>query len=174
MEKLGSHWVDFHEIWYLSIFQRSVKKLQVSSKSDKNNGYFTWRSIYIFEIISHSFFCRMRNVSDKSCRENQTHILCSTTFFSKIVPFMRQCVKTVEPDRPQMTIWCTRIACWISKATDMFWEYVILIAFPLQQYWVNAPQCYIIHSLLIFFKIVLAKTGTVHIEFPSTAFHSRA
>jgi len=24
----------------------------------------------------------------------------------------------VDPDRPQMTIWRKRIACWIPKATD--------------------------------------------------------
>jgi hypothetical protein len=32
-----------------------------------------------------------------------------------------------------MTIWCIRIACWIPKATNTLSEYVILIAFPLQQ-----------------------------------------
>jgi hypothetical protein len=32
-----------------------------------------------------------------------------------------------------MTIWCTRVACWIPKATDKHSEYVILIAFALQQ-----------------------------------------
>jgi len=37
----------------------------------------------------------------------------------------------VEPGRPQMTVWRKRIACWIPKAT----EYVILIAFLLQQWW---------------------------------------
>jgi len=31
----------------------------------------------------------MGNVSDKSCIENQTHTLCSITFFPKIVPFLR-------------------------------------------------------------------------------------
>jgi len=36
--------------------------------------------------------------------------------------------------RPQMTIWCMRIACWIPKATNRFLEYVILIAFPLQHW----------------------------------------
>jgi len=36
MEKLGSHWTDFHEIWYLSIFQKSAEQIQVSLKSDKN------------------------------------------------------------------------------------------------------------------------------------------
>jgi hypothetical protein len=32
-----------------------------------------------------------------------------------------------------MTIWRMRIACWIPKATNTHSEYVILIAFPLQQ-----------------------------------------
>ena len=30
--------------------------------------------------------------------------------------------------------WGIRIACWISKATDAHSEYVIFIAFPLQQW----------------------------------------
>jgi hypothetical protein len=38
MEQFGSHWADFHEILYLRIVQKSVKKIQVSLKSDKNNG----------------------------------------------------------------------------------------------------------------------------------------
>ena len=36
----------------------------------------------------------------------------------------------VEPDRPQITIWRMRIACWISKATDSHSEYVTLMEFP--------------------------------------------
>jgi hypothetical protein len=43
MQQVGSHWRDFHEIWYLSIFQKSVEKVRVSLKSEKNNGYFTRR-----------------------------------------------------------------------------------------------------------------------------------
>jgi hypothetical protein len=35
MEKLGSHWTDFHEIFYLSMFRKSVEKIQESLKSDK-------------------------------------------------------------------------------------------------------------------------------------------
>ena len=49
MEQLGSHWTDFNEIWYLRIFRKSVKKIQVSLKSDKNNRYFTWSPIYIYD-----------------------------------------------------------------------------------------------------------------------------
>jgi hypothetical protein len=45
---------------------------------------------YTFLIISRSFLLKTRNVSDKSCRENQiTHFMFLNVFFSKIVPFMR-------------------------------------------------------------------------------------
>jgi hypothetical protein len=37
-------------------------------------------------------------------------------------------------DRPQMIIWRMRISCWINKATKTQSEYVILIAFPPQQW----------------------------------------
>ena len=39
----------------------------------------------------------------------------------------------VEPDRPQMAIGHMRIACWITKATDTYSDYVIKSqAVPLQ------------------------------------------
>jgi hypothetical protein len=40
MEQLGSQWMDFHEILYLSSFRISAEKIQVSLKSDNNNWYF--------------------------------------------------------------------------------------------------------------------------------------
>ena len=33
-----------------------------------------------------------------------------------------------------MAIWRMRVAYWISKATDTHSEYIVLIAFPLQQW----------------------------------------
>jgi len=36
MEQLGSHWKDFHEMWYFSMFRKTVQKIQVPLKSDKN------------------------------------------------------------------------------------------------------------------------------------------
>jgi hypothetical protein len=41
---------------------------------------------------------------------------------------------TAEPDRPQMTMWRMRIACWIPKATNTHSDYVIFIAVLLQQW----------------------------------------
>ena len=45
IEQLRSHWTNFHQIWYLSIFRKSLEKIQVSLKSGKNNGYFWWRHV---------------------------------------------------------------------------------------------------------------------------------
>jgi hypothetical protein len=36
-----------------------------------------------------------------------------------------------------------RFACWVTKATDTHSEYVTLIAFPRNNGYANAPQCYI-------------------------------
>ena len=56
MEKLGFHWRDFHEILYLSIFLKYVECIQALLKSDKNNGYITWRPMYIYDNISLNCF----------------------------------------------------------------------------------------------------------------------
>jgi hypothetical protein len=39
----------------------------------------------------------------------------------------------MKPDRPQMTMWRMPIACWNPKAINTLTEFVMLIAFPLQQ-----------------------------------------
>ena len=36
VEQLVSHRTDFHEIWYLNVFQKSVEKIKDSLKSEKN------------------------------------------------------------------------------------------------------------------------------------------
>jgi len=65
----------------------------------------------------------------------KTHVLRSVTFFF----FENRGVyeitwkNPVQSDRPQMTIWRMRIAYWIPKATNAYSEYVLLIAFTLQQ-----------------------------------------
>jgi len=52
IEQLGPQWVDFHVIRYLSIFLKYFEKIQVLLKSDSNNRYFTWSSMYIYDNIS--------------------------------------------------------------------------------------------------------------------------
>jgi len=61
----------------------------------------------------------------KVVEEIKTHIVCSITFFF----FENRAV--YEQDRPQMTMWRMRIACWITKAADTVSEYLIPVTFPL-------------------------------------------
>jgi hypothetical protein len=60
-----------------------------------------------------------------------TRILCSINFRAV---YEVVCKHMVVSDRPQVTIWRMRIACWVTKATNTHSEYVILIAFPLQRW----------------------------------------
>ena len=86
---------------------------------------------------------RMRYVCDKSCRKNRNAHLKFNNSLPKAVPFMRQRVKiVVETDRPQITIWRLRFACWIPKATNTHSHYVILL-FHCNNRCKNAPQLYV-------------------------------
>jgi hypothetical protein len=49
--------------------------------------------------------------------------------------------------RPQITIWRLRIACLITKATNTHLQYVILIAFPLQQ-WLQERASILLHTYI--------------------------
>jgi hypothetical protein len=136
MEQLGSHSTDFHDIWYLSISRKSVKKVQVPLKYDMKSGYFTLRPIYIFLSCLAQFFLHWKIFHTEIVENIKTYILCSITFL-----FQKSCRlwdnvenNIVQPSGPQMTIWRTRTACWICGATNTYSEYVIVIAFPLQQW----------------------------------------
>jgi len=111
MERLGLHGTGFHEIWYFSIFKKSVEKIHIPVKPNKNSGYFTW-PIYIC-IMSRSILFRMKNGSDRSYRENKK------TFFvqynHEIYEKMWRKKHCIDTERSQLTIWCMHIACLILR-----------------------------------------------------------
>jgi hypothetical protein len=81
MQQLGSHRMDFYEIWYLSIFLKTVKKIHVSLKSDKNNSYFIWRLLDFFLSYLTQFFLEWEMFHTIVVVQINTHILYSITFF---------------------------------------------------------------------------------------------
>ena len=62
-----------------------------------------------------------------------------------------------------MTTWRMRIACWVPKATDTHTEYVIRIAFPLQQRLYERVSMlrytYIVCLVLYFIVKIQIRTG---------------
>ena len=87
MEQLGSHWTDFHEIWYLSIFRKSVEKIQDWLKS--NNNDYVGEDISKFMIMCRWMLLRRTFFHTKFVENNKTRILCSKKFFPKTVSFMK-------------------------------------------------------------------------------------
>jgi hypothetical protein len=126
MKQLSSHWTDIHEILCLSISQKSVGVIQILLKSDKNKGYFTWKSMYIRSYFA-QFFLEGNIIQTKS-RENQnTYFMFSKFHFFFETPEVYGVMwkNIVERGRPQMTIWRMRIACWITKSTNAHTKVVI-------------------------------------------------
>jgi len=77
----------------------------------------------------------MRNVSNKSCRENQnTHFVLSNFFFLNRVVYEIMRENLVERDRPQMTIWHMR-HCMLDTLGYKYTisGFVTLLDFLLQQ-----------------------------------------
>jgi hypothetical protein len=114
------------------MFLKSVEKTQVPLKSGNYNVHLTWRSMYIYGNTWINFSDNERCLR-KKVAEEKTHILCSITFSENRAIYEMMWKNMVEPERPQITIRRMRTASWITNVTDTHSEYVILIAFPLQQ-----------------------------------------
>jgi hypothetical protein len=91
----------------------------------------------MFMIIYRSVLLKMGNVSGESRKENQNAYLMFINFvFRKLCRLLLNVEKygTARQATDDNTIQCMRIACCITKATDTHSQYVILIAFPRQQW----------------------------------------
>ena len=89
---------------------------------------------FTFFIIFHSFLRRMRNVSDKYCRESQNTHFMLNNFSENSAVYEIMLKSFVDPDRQRITMWCMHIACWITKSTNTHSVYVVLNAFLPQQW----------------------------------------
>jgi hypothetical protein len=155
MQQLGSHWTVLHKIWHSTIFRKSVEEIQLSLKSDKNNRYFTWRPIYIYDHISLS---SLRN--EKCFRQNRgenqnTHFMFSI-LFPKILHLWGNVEKYCTAGQTADYNMAHTHACWIPKTTNTHSEYVIIIAFPLQQWLYERDSLlrYTYVACLVYFIII--------------------
>jgi hypothetical protein len=87
-------------------------------------------------IISRWILLRLRNFSDRSCRENQNTLFCSVAFCRKSYRLWDNMEKYGRARQATDDNMIRRMsfACSIIKATDIHSEYVIFIPFPRQQW----------------------------------------
>jgi len=80
----GRNFMKF-DIW--GIFRNSVEEIQVSLKSEKNNGYFTWRSMYMYDHISLNSSQNKKCFSQNYGENQNTHFVFSKFFFVSLIFF---------------------------------------------------------------------------------------
>ena len=133
MEKLRSNWMIFMTLlfaYFSKICRESPSFLKILTRI----AGILYEDLLTFMIISSLILVRMRNVSDKKCRENQnTHFMFYDFFFRKPCRLWGNVEKYGR--RRQDTdnrIKGRRFTCWVPKSTDTYSYYETLIAFPLQ------------------------------------------
>ena len=88
------------------------------------------------------------NVVEKT----KTHFVLSNICFENRAVYEIMWKNIVEPGMPHVIVRCMRITCWIPKTTNTHSDYVIIMFFPLQQWFcTNAPQCYVFRTLPFLF-----------------------
>jgi len=109
-------------------------------------------SVHLWSYLT-QFFLEWEMFQTKGVDKIKTCILCSITFFKNSTIYEIMWKNIVELDRPQMTVWHMRFAYRITKTTNTYWEYVILIVLPLQQ-WLHESAsmlCYTYIAYLVKF-----------------------
>ena len=118
------------------VFANSVVQIQVLIKSDTNNGYFTWIPMHIFNHIAlnspYNEICSRQKLYRKT-----KHILCSIIFFRKSCRLWNHVKKyskagQIADDNLAHALCMLGNYGYTYKHTHP--EYVILIAFPWQQW----------------------------------------
>jgi hypothetical protein len=98
-----------------------------------------WPSVHLWSYLA-EFFSEWEMFQTKAVQKIKTHFVFSDFFPENSAVCEIMWEKMVQPDRPHMTIWRMRIACWVPKATNTHSEHVILIAFPPQQWLHEHPS----------------------------------
>jgi len=100
MQQLGSHWVDFYEIGYLSMFLKTVKKIHVSFKIRQEKQLLYMKTTKHFLSYLTQFFLEWEMFHTKVVEQINTHTLCSIIFFLNRAIYDIMWKNAVEQSRP--------------------------------------------------------------------------
>ena len=139
MGQLRSQWTDFHKVWYLSIFRKSVERNSSFLKSNKNNNSAMRACVRAWLAACRRIIVRLRNVSNKICRENKKNTItrspnnCFPRKSYRLWDSVGKYGTTRQATDGNMTQ-RMRFACWISMATYTHSKHLILVCLPRQKW----------------------------------------
>jgi len=123
---------------FLVICRKCVREIQVKQNLTRiTRRPVLPKDLCTFVILSRYILLIMRNILGKSYRENENTFYVQCLFFPRRTCRLQENGVAREATEGNL-IRRTRISCWLTKATDTHSEYVIIIAFPRQQ-WLCKP-----------------------------------
>jgi len=103
-----------------------------------------------FMVISCWIILRIRNVSDKSFRENQNSHFIFNNFFWKSCCLWDNVENIVELERPQITVWCMCISHWYLRLQTHTFN--LIFFWPCIMNWLPT----LVHWLLFIHKMLFS------------------
>ena len=79
MEQIGSHWTDFHEILYLSIYKKFCREIKVSLKFDKKGVLYVKTCVRLWQYVA-QFFLEWKVFKARVVQKIKTHFLFKKRF----------------------------------------------------------------------------------------------
>jgi hypothetical protein len=148
MEQLGSQWKDFHPMWYSSAFPKFDNNIQLLLKSDQKSSYFTWSLLYVYNNTS-LISAWNETYSRQTLNTNSKHMFYVQYFFSKYVPFIKECEKNITDRQATRAniIWHSCFIRCVIKDTHTRSHYVILIDFRLLKWLRERNLFYVIRFI---------------------------
>ena len=131
--QLGCHWMDFHDIRYLSIFFENVsKKFHLIKIWRKWGVLYMQTLVHVWQYLA-KLFLEWEIFETKVVWQNKKHFV-----FSDFFPENRHVYEIIWESMDSQTDRSLprymHFASWITKATNTHSEYVIIITFPRQQW----------------------------------------
>jgi len=102
----------FMKIYIWGFFENTSRNLKFHWNRTRITGTLHEDQYTCLSHLAHSFL-EWEMFQTKVVEKIKIHILCSVTFFGNRAVYEKMWKSIVERGKPRMTIWCTRIACWI-------------------------------------------------------------
>jgi hypothetical protein len=140
VEHLCTNRKDFYKVWYLRVYWKSVEKIHISLRSERNVTELYMKADIHFWSYLTELFVEWEIRHTKICRENQNTHFVFINFFAEYRAVYEIMWKHIaQPAWTQMSIWRMRVACWITENKNVHSEYVIFDAFLLQEWLRKRP-----------------------------------